>query len=171
MRKTKLILLLLTAALLLSACAPSGSDEALQDQVESLSGKVEQLQDKIADLEHENQLLQSDSVASAADDLSYLLDTITQSGQTVTSFPALITAISRADDDAFTLTFLRQDKPDAAPEQIQADRFTYTCYDGYLLPELDESFSDYLAGFEGGAPFTIYLLGDSALYLSELTDS
>ena len=158
------------AAMLLSACAASGANDetALLDQVETLTGKVEQLQDKISDLEQENQLLQSDSTASASEDLAYLLDQISQSGQTVTSYPALITAISGSGDE-FTLTLQREDA--AAPEQISADRFTYVYYGGYLLPELDESFGDYLTGFSGGAPFTVYMLGDKAIYLGELTDS
>ncbi len=179
MRKLKLILLGLSAALLLSACAaPSSPDNsaavndetaALRDQVESLTGRVEQLQDKISDLEQENQLLQNDSTASASEDLAYLLDTISQSGQTVTSFPALITAINGSSDE-FILTVQRQDTENTAHEQISADRFTYIYYDGYLLPELDEGFSDYLAGFESGAPFTVYLLDNKAIYLNEMID-
>ena len=195
MRTIKLILLGLSAALLLSACAaPSSPDNsaavndetaALRDQVESLTGRVEQLQDKISDLEQENQLLQNDSTASASEDLAYLLDTISQSGQTVTSFPALITAISGSGDE-FTLRIDRLEyNPDyepgasgnetylinsaAEPEDINANRFTYVYYDGYLLPELDEGFSDYLAGFESGAPFTVYLLDNKAIYLNEIT--
>ncbi len=180
MRTIKLILLVLTAALLLSACtAPSPPDNsaaandetaALRDQVNSLTGKVEQLQDKISELEQENQLLQSDSTVGASEDLSYLLDQISESGQTVISYTALVSAVSGSGDE-FTLTIQRQDPADAAPEQISADRFTYVYYGGYLLPELDESFGDYLAGIDGGALFTVFMLGDKAIYLVEMTDS
>ena len=192
MRTIKIILLLLTAALLLSACAapntaptPAPTDietAALQDQVEALTGKVEQLQDKISDLEQENQLLQSDSTVGASEDLSYLLDMISQSGQTVVSYPALITAISGSGDE-FTLQVDRLEyNPDyepgapgdetylvnaaAEPENIQADRFTYVHYGDYLLPELDESFGDYLTG--NGMQFTVYLLGDRVIFLDEI---
>ena len=180
MRTIKLILLVLTAALLLSACAaPSAPDNpaaandeaaALRDQVESLTGKVEQLQEKVSDLEQENQLLQSDSTVGAAEDLSYLLDQISESGQTVVSYTALVSAVSGSGDE-FTLTIQRQDTADAAPEQISADRFTYVYYGGYLLPELDESFGDYIAGVDGGALFSVYMLGDKAIYLVEMADS
>lgn len=193
MRTIKLFVSVLAAVLLLSACAarntaatptPVNDDAAaLRDQVEALTGKVEQLQDKISDLEQENRLLQSDATATAADDLTYLLDTITQSGQTVTSFPALITAISGSGNE-FTLRIDRLEyNPDyepgapenetylvnaaAEPEDINADRFTYVYYDGYLLPELDEGFGDYLTG--DGVEFIVYMLGGKAIYLSEIT--
>ena len=180
MRTIKLILLVLTAVLMLSACtapntaetpAPTdGEAAALREQVESLTGKVEQLQNKVSDLEQENQLLQNDSTVGASEDLSYLLDQISESGQPVVSFTALVSAISGSGDE-FMLTIQRQDSADAAPEQISADRFTYVYYGGYLLPELDESFGDYLAGIDGGALFTVYMLGDKAIYLVEMSDS
>lgn len=195
MRKIYVIVSVLAALLLLTACAapgPSGSaaptdDEkaALQAQVDSLTGKVEQLQDKVADLENENKALQNDSTVSATEDMTYLLDEISQSGQMLTSFPALVTGMS-ASGDGFTLTIDRQViNPDyqpggqsdqtyliddgSGPEDVYAEQFTYVYYDGYLMPEIDESFGEYVKGFSGGAPFTVYMLGDQVLFLNEIT--
>jgi hypothetical protein len=188
---------MLAAVFMLSACAapnvaetpaPTNDDAAaaLQDEVEALTGQVEQLQDKVEQLEQENQLLQSDSTVSASEDLAYLLKQISDSGQTLTSFPALIFSIRPA-GDGFSLKIDRQninpgfeiggageenyliDDNTADPEYVYADRFTYIHYGGYLLPELDLSFGDYIAGSEeAGVPFTVYMLGDQAIYLDEI---
>jgi outer membrane murein-binding lipoprotein Lpp len=192
MRTIKLILAVLMAALLLAGCVPiaaqtptptDDASEALLDQVETLGGKIEQLQSKIEMLEKENELMQDDATACAVDDLNYLLDLISASGQTLVSFPAMITGMD-ATDDGFVLHITRQTvnpsyepgAPDGEtyliddgnePECVLADRFTFVHYGGYLLPELDLSFGDYIAGSDGGVPFTIYMLSDQAIYLDE----
>ncbi len=192
MRTFKIFLAVLMAALLLAGCAPvavqtapraDDAAETLLDQVEALTGKAEQLQDKIDALEKENERLQHDAADCAVDDLNYLLGLISASGQTLDSFAAMITGMDTA-DDGFVLHVVRQTvNPDYEPggpggetlligsgdppEDILADRFTFVHYGGYLLPELDESFGSYVAGADGGVPFTVYMLGDQAIYLDE----
>jgi TolA-binding protein len=172
--------------MLLSACssapeaaqtaAPADSEkEALQAEVDALSGKVEQLQDKVDTLQKENQSLQDDSTVSAAEDLAYLMDVISNSGQTLTSFPAIVTGIT-ASGEGFMLTISRLDESgttnsEAIPEDVYAGPFTYAYYDSYLMPELDEGFADYIAGFESGAQFTVYMLGDQVVFLNEIVVS
>lgn len=191
MRTIKLILTMLAAVLLLPACAAPNADNtaptddnaaALQAEVETLTGKVAQLQEKVENLQQENELLQNDATSSSAEDLSYLLDEISQSGQTLAAFPALVTAAS-ASGDGFTITIDRLEyNPDyqpgasgdqtyllnsaAEPEDVYADLFTYVHYDGYLMPELDESFAGYLGS--DGVQFIVYLLGNQVIYLDEI---
>jgi len=176
----------LAALVLLAGCTaapaaapaqpPADSEKAaLEEQVEVLTGKIEQLQDKIDDLQKENEALQSDSGASVAvEDLTYLLDTISASGQALTSFPALVSAMA-ASGDGYMLTIKRledeagENNADASPEEVYADRFTYACYDGYLLPELDEGFGEYVKS-KGGVKFNVYMLGDQVIFLNEMLD-
>jgi len=195
MRTINLVVSLLAVLLLLTACTPAPGasptsspteDEkaALQAQVDSLTGKVEQLQDKIDDLEKENKALQNDSTVSAIDDLTYLLDQIVKSGKPLTSFPALVTNMASS-GEGFKLTIDKkiinpkykdssQSTEDyliddgSGPEDVYADDFTYVYYDGYLMPELDESFGDYIKGINGGAPFTVYMLGDQVVFMNEI---
>jgi uncharacterized protein YlxW (UPF0749 family) len=193
MRTIKGLVIALTVVLLLAACAAQdtakpaastdGEKAALEAQVDALTGKVEQLQDRVADLEQENEALQDDSTVSAAEDLTYLLDQISQSGQTLTSFPALVSGMA-ASGDGFTLTVDRLEyNPDfeagsggggtyllngeVKTEEVYVDRFAYAHYDGYLMPELDEGFGDYIKD-AAAAQFVIYLLGDRAVYLDEI---
>jgi len=189
MSKTVKVLVSVLAAIgLLAGCtaapaaaptqAPADSEKAaLEEQVEVLTGKVEQLQDKIDDLQKENETLQNDSGASAAmEDLAFLLDTISASGQTLTSFPALVLAMT-ASGEGYMLTISRLESNSddeaggnnagSATEDVYADRFTYACYDGYLLPELDEGFGEYVKS-KGGMKFTVYMLGDQGIYLNEV---
>ena len=192
MHSIKFILAVLITALLLAGCVPSTAEtpaptndasEALLNQIDALDGKIEQLQSKIEALEKENELLQDDATACAVDDLNYLLNLISASGQTLVSFPAMITGID-AVDDGFLLHIVRQTvnpdyepgAPDGEtyliddgnePESVLADRFTFVHYGGYLLPELDLSFDDYVGESDRGVPFTIYMLGDQAIYLDE----
>jgi len=182
MRTIKWLAPLLAVLWLMAGCAattaveptpaPTDSEKAaLQTQVDALTGKVEQLQDKVDELQKENQALQNDSTVSAAEDLTYLMDVISNSGQTLVSFPALITGMA-ASGEGFMLTVDRLDEngttnSEATPEDVYAGPFTYVYYDGYLMPELDDSFGEYVSGIDGGAPFTVYMLGDQVIYLNE----
>jgi len=187
MSKTVKVLVSVLAALgLLAGCTaapaaapaqtPADSEKAaLEEQVEVLNGKIEQLQDRIDELQKENAALQSDSGASVAvEDLAYLLDTVSASGQTLTSFPALVSAMA-ASGEGYMLTIKRledetgDNNADASPEDVYAERFTYACYDGYLLPELDEGFGEYVES-KGGVKFTVYMLGDQVIFLNEILD-
>ena len=193
MRIIRFLIVTLAAVVLLAGCAGAGpsasptedANAALQAQVDALTGKLEQLQDKVADLENENKALQDDSTASVIDNMTYLLDEISKSGQTLTSFPALVTGMA-ATADGFTLTIDRQViNPDFqsggqsngayliddgnGPENVNAGQFTYVYYGGYLMPELDESFADYIKSSSGGAQFTVYVLGDQVVFLNEIT--
>ena len=158
------------------ASAPADSEKAaLEEQVEVLNGKIEQLQDKIEDLQKENETLQSESGASVAvEDLAYLMDVISASGQALTSFPALVLAMT-ASGEGYMLTISRLEdetggnSAEASPEEVYADRFTYACYDGYLLPELDEGFGEYVKS-KGGVKFNVYMLGDQVIFLNEMLD-
>jgi hypothetical protein len=161
---------------------PTDSEKAaLEDQIDVLTGKVEQLQNRVDNLQKEKASLESDSVASAADDVTYLLNVISASGQTLESFPALVSGVTAA-DEGYMLTIDRLEyNPDyetggnspyllnaeAAPEDVYADRFAYAYYDGYLMPELDEGFGEYVKS-GGGAEFIVYMLGDQVIYLNEV---
>ncbi|MGI5919872.1 MAG: hypothetical protein ACOX8N_09560 [Christensenellales bacterium] len=185
MSKTVKVLVSVLAAIgLLAGCtaapaatptqAPADTEKAaLEEQVEVLTGKIEQLQDKIDELQKENEALQSDSGASVAvDDLAYLLNTISASGQALTSFPALVSAMA-ASGEGYMLTISRLEdetggnNAGAAPEDVYADVFTYAYYDGYLMPELDEGFGDYIKDGDG-VQFIVYMLGDQVIFLNEI---
>lgn len=167
----------LAVIVLLAGCtaapvpAVDSEKAALEDQVEVLNGKIEQLQDKIEGLQKENEALQSDSGASVAvEDLTYLLDVISASGHALTSFPALVSEAA-ASGEGYQLTVSRLDNPDKnageSVENVYADVFTYAYYDGYLMPQLDEGFVEYIKS-SGGAKFIVYMLGDKVIYLNEI---
>ena len=174
-----------TAPAAAPAQAPADSEKAaLEEQVEVLTGKIEQLQDKIDELQKENEALQSDSdVSVAVEDLTYLLDTISASGQPLTSFPALVSAMA-ASGEGYMLTIDRLEynsdfeiggdssgpyllNAEAVPEDVYADRFTYAYYNGYLMPELDEGFGDYIKDGDG-VQFVVYMLGNQVIFLNEI---
>jgi ABC-type glycerol-3-phosphate transport system substrate-binding protein len=178
MSKTVKVLVSVLAAIgLLAGCtaAPAATPTQAPADTEkaALEEQVEVLTDKIDELQKENEALQSDSGASVAvDDLAYLLNTISASGQALTSFPALVSAMA-ASGEGYMLTISRLEdetggnNAGAAPEDVYADVFTYAYYDGYLMPELDEGFGDYIKDGDG-VQFIVYMLGDQVIFLNEI---
>jgi hypothetical protein len=117
-------------------------------------------------------------------DVGGLLSQIKESGEALGSFPALVTGVEISETGC-TLSFNKLEanpnytaggesggdylpNPEAVTEQING-QFSYAQYNGRVTDSITQDFANYIAGFDGGAEFTFYILGDELVLVSEIT--
>lgn len=186
----KALRFVMCAALLIALCACS-ANTASQEELENMNQQISVLEAQIVVLEE--QLAQTQDAEAGDDEGEYttnyvdvgsLLGRISESGETLTAFPALVTGAD-VSETGCTLTFDKLEinpnftadgeseelyllNAEAVTEQVEG-RYSYAQYDGRVTSEIAQDFADYIAGSEGGAQFTFYLLGDELVLVSEIT--
>ncbi len=166
-----------------SGSQPYSSElEDRDQQISALEAQIVVLEEQLAETQGGMDYEGEDSVESI--DLGGLLDRITDSGESLESFPALVLSAD-VSEAGCTLTIDRLEynpdfeiggtaegeyllNPEAMTEEIDAS-YAYAQFDGRAESEINESFADYVHTFEGGAQFTLYMLGDELVLVSEIT--
>jgi hypothetical protein len=168
-----------------------GVSETASNELEDLNRQISSLEAQIVVLEE--QLAQTQGGEEGVDegegqtdfvDLGSLLSQIKDSGKVLNSFPALVTGVEISEAGC-TLSFEKLEtnqnytaggesggdyllNPEAVTEQING-QFSYAQYNGRVTDSITQDFANYIAGFDGGAEFTFYILGDELVLVSEIT--
>lgn len=179
----------------LCACGAAGQNSSGQpdsNELEELNRQISALEAQIVVLEEELSQVQGEGgyegdsggeTGTDCIDVGGLLDRVSESDMLLTSFPARVTG-AEVSEAGCTLTIDRLEyNPDftpgasgdelylenaeAVPEQIDAS-YAYAQYDGRVEAEISQRFADYAASFEGGAQFTLYMLGGELVLASEI---
>lgn len=188
------VLRLIVCIILLAALAACGVNEQSGDELAQLNQQISALEAQVVVLEEELAQAQGgggyegeggyeDEYEAGFVDLGSLLDGICGSDEVLAPFPALITNayISEAGcmlhidrleynpnytpgsggDETYLLN------AEAVSEEIDGS-YAYAQYDARVEGEISQSFADYVASFEEGAQFTLYMLGDELVLVSEI---
>ena len=186
------VLRLIVCIILLAALAACGVNEQSGDELAQLNQQISALEAQVVVLEEELAQAQSGGgyegdyegeTESSYVDIETLLLHISSSGDELTTVPALITNayISEAGcvlhidrleynpnytpgsggDETYLLN------AEAVSEELDGS-YAYAQYDGRVEGEISQNFADYVASFEEGAQFTLYMLGDELVLVSEI---
>ena len=185
----KMLRLIVCMILLVTLCACGVSDQS-SDEMAQLNQQISALEAQVVVLEEELAQAQGsyegdyegETESSYADIESLLLD-ISNSDEELTPVPALITSAYNSEAGC-TLTLDRLEinpnytpggggdetyliNPEAVTEEMDGS-YAYAQYDGRIEGEISQRFADYVASFEDGAQFTLYMLGDELVLVSEI---
>ena len=185
---------LIVCIILLAALAACGVNAQSSDELAQLNQQISALEAQVVVLEEE--LVQAQNgggyegegdyegeAEAGFVDVGSLLDQIGGSDEELTPIPALITEayISEA---GCVLTIDRLEynpnytpgsggdeiylvNAEAVSEELDGS-YAYAQYDVRLEGEINQNFADYVARFEDGAQFTLYMLGDELVLVSEI---
>jgi hypothetical protein len=165
--KFKMLRTIVTAVLLIILCACSAPAAALVPS--ETPGRTD---------------ITESSQTQSCVDVTYLLSHIAGSGKQLIGFPALIKGADIEKDGCMLHIDRLEINPDYQPgslggelyllnesevmEDVKAVSVAYAEYDAKMA-EIGPDFADYIAGFDDGAQFTVFMLGSEALFLSEIT--
>lgn len=188
------VLRLIVCVILLAALTACGASEQSNSELEQLNQQISSLEAQVVVLEEQLAQTQGGSdfegegdyegeTQSSYPDIESLVQRISTSGETLTSFPVLITEayISEAGcvlhidrleynpnytpggegDETYLIN------PEVISEELDGSS-AYAQYNGRVEGEISQSLADYVASFEGGAQFTLYMLGDELVLVSEI---
>lgn len=164
---------------------PDSSElEDLNRQVSSLEAQIVVLEEQLAQTQDAEAGNGEGEYETGYVDVGGLLGRISESGKTLTAFPALVTGVD-VSETGCTLTFDKleinpnftadgeSEEPyllnaEAVTEQAEG-RYSYAQYDGRVTSEIGQDFAEYIADSEGGVQFTFYMLGNELVLVSEIT--